>query len=110
MVLAPSEITQEPNFGQLPISRHGLVGYLQHFRSFLDAKATKKSQLHHATLSRVDASKSLQCVIQCNQIRVGLRGYQQRLIKRYTWGCTTSLLIMARAGEICQNPPHQLGT
>src|SRR5438105_304 len=108
MVLVLAEITQEPDSGQFPVSHHCLVGHLQYFRSFLDAETTKKSQLYHTTLSGVDESQSLQCVIQCDEVDVWRRRDQQCLIKRHVRRTSPALLIMARAGKIGQNPPHQL--
>src|SRR5438132_4481405 len=106
MVLAPAEITQKPDSGQFPVSHHCLAGHLQYVRSFLDAETTKKSQLHHTTLSRVDDSQSLQCVIQRDEVDVRLRRDQQRVIKWHMRRTSPALLIMASAGKIGQNPPH----
>ena len=81
-MLGPTEFTQEPDFGQSPVPHHRLFRHLQYFRSFLDIETAKESQLHHATLSLIDQSETLQCIIQRDQIGVRLRSDYERLIKR----------------------------
>src|SRR5439155_20062870 len=99
----------------LPASKNGAEHHrigrdLQNLSRLFDAEAPKESQLHHSTLPRIHQRQAFQCIIQSQEVGVGLRSYDQTLVKINAGRSSSSFLITARSREVDENASHQLRT
>src|SRR5262245_39067183 len=102
------EFSQQPHFGQSPITLHRLGRDLESVCSFFNDQSSQVPQLHHTTLSQVELSQNVQRVIQRHQIGAAFLRDFQGFVERDLNRAAAAFEVFVAAREINQNASHQL--
>src|SRR3981081_268645 len=97
-------------FREFPVAIHGVFRDVEHFGGFLHTEAAKEAQFDNAALSLVDQPKSVQCLIQREQVRAAVRKFCLRLLQRHPVRLTSAFLALLRARVIREDMPHGMRT
>src|SRR5262245_23585970 len=77
------QFAMEPGPGERPIAADCTLRDLKSFGDLLVTQSTEESQLHNLTLAGIQHSKSLQRIIECDEIFIRLHGDGQSLVERH---------------------------
>ena len=92
----------------MPQSRITVTGgYLEDLSRFLHAQASKKTQLDHLRLSRIDAGKSLQSIVEHDQIFISTAAEDRCVFQSNVLDAATAFQVVAPR-VVNQNPSHEL--
>src|SRR5262245_52444653 len=104
-----AEFTIKPIARQTPFAHDSARRYVERFGCLFHAQTAEEPQLNHPALARINLGQTLQRVVQRNKFRAARLRDDRRFIERDLAPPSSALGIAARAGEIHQNMPHQLG-
>src|SRR5580704_683074 len=102
-----SHFPVKPGPSGAPVAHHSHRRHLEYFSCFLHAQAAKKTQLNHLRLSRIHVGKSLQSIVEHDQIFIATSAEDRCVFQSNVLDAAPAFQVVAPR-VINQNSSHEL--